>query len=169
MRTKKTNKTDLGKDLAKNQLDIEIGSRLTQIVEYLGMSSRAFAIDNGFDTSAFSKLEKGERGITLEKLVDISAKHSISIDWIMTGHGSMFKEKAATESAAADQEAIESYKTALEQLKTSFSQFLSIAEDGPKLHRTKGKSQDPDHYDDTFGRIKAKRKKKEGIDAKKGS
>lgn len=72
--------------MAVNQLDIDVGKRINQVIESQeNVSSRQFAISIGMDPSQFAKIVKGYAAISLEKLVEISSKYDVSIEWLITG------------------------------------------------------------------------------------
>lgn len=72
--------------MAVNQIDIEVGQRINQLIESQeNLSSRQFAISIGMDPSQFAKIVKGIAAISLEKLVEISSKYNVSIEWLVTG------------------------------------------------------------------------------------
>jgi transcriptional regulator with XRE-family HTH domain len=74
------------KKLAVNQLDIEVGKRINEVIESQdNVSSRQFALSIGMDPSQFAKIIKGSAAISLEKLVEISSKYNVSIEWLITG------------------------------------------------------------------------------------
>jgi transcriptional regulator with XRE-family HTH domain len=80
--------------LAVNQIDIEVGQRINELIESQdNVSSRQFAMSIGMDPSQFAKIVKGIAAISLEKLVEISSKYQVSIEWLVTGE--MTEEKHA--------------------------------------------------------------------------
>lgn len=72
--------------MAVNQIDIEVGQRINDVLEaQQNLSSRQFALSIGMDPSQFAKIIKGIAAISLEKLVEISSKYDVSIEWLITG------------------------------------------------------------------------------------
>lgn len=78
--------------MAVNQIDIEVGRRISQLVEANNVAARQVALAIGMDPSQFAKILKGTAAISLEKLVDISSKYNVDIKWLLTGRGAMEAE-----------------------------------------------------------------------------
>lgn len=72
--------------MAVNQIDIEVGKRINDLIDSRkDLSSRQFALSIGMDPSQFAKIVKGVAAISLEKLVEISSKYEVSVEWLVTG------------------------------------------------------------------------------------
>lgn len=84
--------------MAINQLDKEIGERITLLIQELNsqgkMNYGEFSSALGLDPSHFSRIRKGEAGLPKEGLIAISSKFGADINWLLTGSGNMFKEKS---------------------------------------------------------------------------
>jgi transcriptional regulator with XRE-family HTH domain len=80
--------------LPESQLDIEIGERLTELIGFVvDGTSRQLALRLNMDASQLKKIEKGIRGLTVEKAVEISTIYGISLNWLLRGVGDKFIEK----------------------------------------------------------------------------
>ena len=81
----------------KIALKKEIGIRIKDIRENkMHMSKSEFANLIKMKNQYLGMLEKGQRGLTVEKAIDISNKTGISCDYILRGIESSIKETAKT-------------------------------------------------------------------------
>lgn len=71
---------------------MDILSRLREILQYSGLSVRAFAIKCGISQTTLDKQIKGLRSVSLETVLSILyAYPEISSEWLLHGEGDMFK------------------------------------------------------------------------------
>jgi len=73
---------------------IEVSNRLVKLRHKLGFATaRAFAQELEVDTSYYHKVENGKLPIQKEKLLLLSTRWNVSIDWLLTGKGRMLINK----------------------------------------------------------------------------
>lgn len=79
-----------GNDIMKNIDTIinhkEIGSRIRNEREKLGLSRERFAEIVGLSSYYIGQIERGDRNMSLETLIKISSSLNISIDYILKGY-----------------------------------------------------------------------------------
>lgn len=74
--------------------NMTISERLAQFIDYESrMTRNAFAAKAGIDPANFSKMLKGQQTITPATVRKISEAHDLSMDWLLTGEGSMMIER----------------------------------------------------------------------------
>lgn len=67
--------------------------RIKKVLEYSGLSVRAFSIRCGINQPTLDKQLKGLRGISIETILSIlSAFPEVSAEWLMRGDGDMMKD-----------------------------------------------------------------------------
>jgi len=68
--------------------------RLSSLIQFSGLSQKEFAESVGISGSAITEFIKGRsKKLTSETLSNINEKYNININWLLTGHGSMFLDK----------------------------------------------------------------------------
>lgn len=89
-----------------------ITNRIKQFIDYQGISMRMFCESIGMANGAFAKV----KSIGSETLLKIySAYPNISLEWLITGEGTMFKTKQNVASNAALLEIIKEKDARIEQ------------------------------------------------------
>lgn len=89
-----------------------ITNRIKQFADYQGISMRKFCESIGIANGAFTKV----KSIGSETLLKIySAYPNVSLEWLITGEGSMFKTKQNVASNAALLEIIKEKDARIEQ------------------------------------------------------
>lgn len=73
-----------------NKISIQIGERLFQIREKLGLNQTFFAKKLNLLTQTYSRYEKGERDLP-DSVKIILRESGVNIDWLLTGEGEMFR------------------------------------------------------------------------------
>jgi len=66
-------------------LNREIGERIIRLRKRQNLSRRALAKQLGISHAHLGMIERGERGLTIEKCILLSSTCSVSIDYIVTG------------------------------------------------------------------------------------
>lgn len=92
--------------------DKEVGSRLKQFREDMNISARKFAIGAGLDQSHYSKVERGELGITETMMDKLTIKYGLNKDWVLYGIGNSIPNSSVNESeeqSIANEPVAESY------------------------------------------------------------
>ncbi|OFY98845.1 MAG: hypothetical protein A3K10_16585 [Bacteroidetes bacterium RIFCSPLOWO2_12_FULL_31_6] len=69
----------------------DIAKRLKEVRTVLKMNQTEFSSSIGIEQTYLSQLENGKIGVGNKILLTLIEKHNISIDWLLTGTGSMFK------------------------------------------------------------------------------
>ena len=64
-----------------------LGERFKTARQRIGLKARPFAIKGGIDISQYSKIERGEAGLSREKISEVAKIHGINMDFITTGKG----------------------------------------------------------------------------------
>ena len=77
-----------------------MNKRIRELRKELGLTKERFGEHLGVGTSAISKIESGERGVTDQMFVSICREFDVNEEWLRTGEGSMFREKSQREKAA---------------------------------------------------------------------
>lgn len=67
------------------KIKIEIGERLKSIRNNMGMSQKDFSKLIGMKTQYLCNVEKGNNGLTVEKIIEICNKTGISSDYLIFG------------------------------------------------------------------------------------
>ena len=81
----------------KEILKIEIGKRVKEIRQNkLHMSKIQFANLIGMQNQYLGTVENGQRGLTIEKAIQICKKADVSADYLLLGTDSSIKEKSKT-------------------------------------------------------------------------
>lgn len=71
-------------------------SRLKKIIEYSGLSDRAFAHKCGINQPTLFNQLKGLRSVSLDTVLSICATYpTVSRDWVLFGEGEMLKNDAS--------------------------------------------------------------------------
>lgn len=68
-----------------NKLNIEVGNRLREIRKGLKLTQEQFAEQLDYSTNNYGLIERGERGITLEKLKLLYDKFDVDLLYLITG------------------------------------------------------------------------------------
>lgn len=68
-----------------NELNIEVGNRLREIRKGLKFTQEQFAEQLNYATKHYGQVERGERGITLEKLKLLYEKFDVDLLYLLTG------------------------------------------------------------------------------------
>lgn len=63
----------------------EIGGRIRVFRELLGMSSKEFAMEMGYNYTQYVNWEKGTRRITIESAAKLEERYGLSLDFIFLG------------------------------------------------------------------------------------
>lgn len=67
-------------------------SRIKEIIEYSGLSNRAFALKCGIKDNTFSNQLNGVRDVSLNTIISILLTfENISAEWLIRGEGEMIK------------------------------------------------------------------------------
>ena len=86
-----------------NEAKIEIGSRLKKARHMIGKTQKEFAMELDCARSMVGHYETGHNAPSIELLLLLS-KYDISIEWVLTGTGEMFKSKTLSVSDSNDDE-----------------------------------------------------------------
>jgi transcriptional regulator with XRE-family HTH domain len=70
---------------------MDIHFRIKELREQKKLSKKDFAAKIGVDNSQYGKFETGKLTPTIQHLMEISSNFGISVDWLLTGEGDMFK------------------------------------------------------------------------------
>lgn len=69
-------------------------SRIKEIIEYSGLSTRAFALKCGIKDNTFSNQLNGVRDVSLNTIISILLTfENISAEWLIRGEGDMIKNE----------------------------------------------------------------------------
>lgn len=68
-----------------NQLNIQIGNRLREIRKGLDFTQEQFAEQLNYSTNYYGQVERGEHGISLEKLNLLYEKFDVDLLYLITG------------------------------------------------------------------------------------
>lgn len=68
-----------------NELNIEVGNRLREIRKDLKFTQERFAEHLNIAAKHYGQIERGERGITLQKLKLLHEKFNVDLLYIITG------------------------------------------------------------------------------------
>lgn len=69
-------------------------SRIKEIIEYSGLSTRAFALKCGIKDNTFSNQLNGVRDVSLNTIISILLTfENISAEWLIRGEGNMIKNE----------------------------------------------------------------------------
>ena len=80
------------KDRTKKELK-KIGERLHKIRKELGLTQLEIVKNLNFHRANFSRIESGQVMPNLDLLLMLYRDFRISLDWLITGEGSMFREE----------------------------------------------------------------------------
>ena len=75
----------------KNDLKIEIGKRITEIRVKMNMSKNEFARLIGMKNQYLGDVERGKKGLTIEKVVNICNLTGVTADYILFGVENKYK------------------------------------------------------------------------------
>lgn len=75
----------------KNDLRIEIGKRVTEIRTKMQMSKNEFARLIGMKNQYLGDVERGKKGLTVERIVNICNITGVTADYILFGVENKFK------------------------------------------------------------------------------
>ncbi len=78
-----------------DETKVEIGSRLKQARNVIGKTQEELAKEIDFNRSLIGHYETGHTAPSIEFLLLLS-RYDISIEWILTGSGDMFKPKTVS-------------------------------------------------------------------------
>lgn len=119
------------------QITMELHDRLNILLGLLNLNPNKFSKICGLHQSTFNDAVNGKRMISGESLIKISAAFpQVNLDWLLTGHGEVFKaasqdSRAATDPGSlvlVDRAALESLlSTAIEQGEATAAQLRSFA------------------------------------------
>ena len=73
---------------------IKVGNRLREIRAYFNLRQNDMVRDVSFGRGNYSRIEKGEVMVGLEMMHMLYQKYNISLDWLLTGKGNMFRSKS---------------------------------------------------------------------------
>ncbi len=68
-----------------NELNIEVGNRLREIRKGLKLTQEKFSEQLDYSTNNYGQIERGERGISLEKLRLLYDKFDVDLLYLLTG------------------------------------------------------------------------------------
>lgn len=68
-----------------NKFNVEIGNRLREIRKGLNFTQEQFAEQLNYSTNNYGQIERGERGISLEKLNLLHEKFNVDLLYLITG------------------------------------------------------------------------------------
>ncbi len=71
----------------------QVGRRIKELRDELGLSQDEFGAKLGMTRSAISKIEKGWSAVTEKNVMLISQRFGVNKKWLLTGKGAMFKEE----------------------------------------------------------------------------
>ena len=74
----------------KKEIRQQIGLRVRMIREFFGITQELFSTKFGINRGLLSKYEKGDLGVP-DSLKAIFFEMGISLDWLITGEGQMFR------------------------------------------------------------------------------
>lgn len=110
-----------------SQLDIEIGKRLTEFLdELVDGNSRAFALKHGIDPSQLSKIQKGVRGLTVDKAVEFATTYGIDLNWLLTGVGDMYLQNKSGPTQVPDRRLLTKMRKEIDVLKSSLLRLSDL-------------------------------------------
>lgn len=81
-------------DIEKSK--IEIGERIKSIRNNMGMSQKDFSKLIGMKTQYLCNVEKGNSGLTVEKIIEICNKTEISSDYLIFGINNLYVDEIKT-------------------------------------------------------------------------
>lgn len=70
--------------------DLKLSNRVKQVRITLNLNQSEFSSSLGVDQAYVSQLENGKASIRSKMILALSKKYKISIDWLLTGAGTMF-------------------------------------------------------------------------------
>ena len=85
------------------------GARLKQVRQVLGLSAAEFAELIGLERQSVYYAESGRNLLSLDAMQRLSMIHRVSIDWLLTGVGSMFTSGPAAAAASVAEPAAVPY------------------------------------------------------------
>lgn len=78
----------------KNEMKIDIGKRVKEIRTKMHMSKNAFAKLIGMKNQYLGTVENGQKGLTVEKVIEICKLTGVSSDYILFGVDNTIENKA---------------------------------------------------------------------------
>jgi len=75
-----------------------ISHRLEEVRMSIGLSKKDFAIKLGITAQGYNNYYKGEREIPTDLSLKVNHLFNISLDWLLTGKGSMYLEEKKSNS-----------------------------------------------------------------------
>jgi transcriptional regulator with XRE-family HTH domain len=69
-----------------------VALRIKEVREDTKLASKDFAASVKVDSSQYSKIEQGKLAPTINLIMELNSIYGISIDWLLTGTGSMLKQ-----------------------------------------------------------------------------
>ena len=66
--------------------------KIKELRNHLGLSQEAMAKSIGVSKQYFSRVEKGITSLSKEKIIALCETHKVSIDWLLSGIGSMMQQ-----------------------------------------------------------------------------
>jgi transcriptional regulator with XRE-family HTH domain len=70
---------------------MSISQRIKQIRVEKKLTGKEFATAINVDNSQYSKIENGKLAPTIDHLMELYSKFNVSIDWLLSGEGEMFR------------------------------------------------------------------------------
>ena len=70
-----------------------IEERLPIVRDALKLNKSRFSESIGINPSQYTKIENGRLNLTMEHLLELSKVHEVSIDWLISGTGTIFHKK----------------------------------------------------------------------------
>lgn len=87
---------------------ITIEQRLKDLINQLGISQASFAKSIGIKPSTITDFYSGRsKGLSRDSIIEISKEYNVSIDWLLTGHGSMFLSDSKTSTVVEQPQSVQ--------------------------------------------------------------
>lgn len=83
-----------------------MNERIRQLRKALGLTMEKFGTRVGVGKTAISKLENGERSVTVQMEKSICREFNINPHWLKTGEGEMFRQISASDHSISYKERI---------------------------------------------------------------
>ncbi|QCT03997.1 transcriptional regulator, XRE family protein [Paenibacillus algicola] len=106
-----------------------IYQRIEQLIESRGMTKKAFCEALGISTGNFGDWKRGKTTPSTNKLIEISAFFSVSLDWLIVGRGTPEGIMEEREGYEWDQAAKEKHLDGLSEKEKNFIQeYIAFTE-----------------------------------------
>ncbi|MBU3740813.1 MAG: helix-turn-helix transcriptional regulator [Candidatus Kapabacteria bacterium] len=83
----------------------DVNGRLREVRDVLGLTNADIARGSGLTRAYISRVVNDQTNLGLDLLIFLSKEHAVSSDWLLTGKGTMFQQRAMT---SVDMEALHS-------------------------------------------------------------